>query len=262
MNCKTCKFEIDDNASYCSNCGAKIVFERLSLKGTWEEFVGPFFSWDNNFWRTFFDLFSNPKNVLEAYISGARKKYFQPFSYIILYATIAVFFYKFFPTEITTDYSNNFTEGYNSAKPANNAPKFDMTGLMESFLSYYNFIILALIPLYALTSYITFKNKGHNFFEHLVFNSYLQGNLGFISLPLQLVLVNLLGMSFNNYSLLFLILFVFFTLYAFKKLYDQSLKQSFFSGIKYLLSFFIFYLGIIILFSIIFGIIYAITLLK
>ncbi len=95
MNCKTCNNPYENTAHYCSNCGAKIVDDRLSLKGTWEEFVGPFFSWDNNFWRTFFGLFKNPKDVLEAYISGARKKYFQPFSYIILYATIAVFFYKF-----------------------------------------------------------------------------------------------------------------------------------------------------------------------
>ncbi|NJM79441.1 MAG: DUF3667 domain-containing protein [Flavobacterium sp.] len=70
---------LSSNSNFCSNCGSKIVDDRLSLKGTWEEFIGPFFSWDNNFWRTFFDLFSKPKDVLEAYISGARKNIFNPF---------------------------------------------------------------------------------------------------------------------------------------------------------------------------------------
>lgn len=259
MNCKTCNFQLDNTAQFCSSCGAKIVHDRLSLKGTWEEFVGPFFSWDNNFWRTFFGLFKNPKDVLEAYITGARKKYFQPFSYIILYATIAVFFYKFFPLEIILDYSEGFTKGYNSANPSTNVPKIDMKGFMETLMSYYNFFVLLLIPIYALTSYIIFIKKGHNFFEHLVFNSYLQTNLGFISLVLQVVLVNIIGMSFGTYSFLFLLLFILFTLYAFKKLYEQNIKQSLISGLKYLLLFVALYLVIIIAFSIFFGIIYVIT---
>ncbi|MCK6607323.1 MAG: DUF3667 domain-containing protein [Flavobacterium sp.] len=259
MNCKTCNNPYENTAQYCSNCGAKIVDDRLSLKGTWEEFVGPFFSWDNNFWRTFIGLFTNPKDVLEAYISGARKKYFQPFSYIILYATIAVFFYKFFPLDIIFDYSEGFTKGYNSTNSSGNVPKIDMKGFMETLMSYYNFFVLLLIPIYALTSYIIFNKRGHNFFEHLVFNSYLQTNLGFISLVLQVVLVNIIGMSFGTYSILFLLLFILFTLYAFKKLYEQNIKQSLISGVKYLLLFAALYLVIIIAFSIFFGIIYIIT---
>ena len=259
MNCKTCNNPYENTAQYCSNCGAKIVSDRLSLKGTWEEFVGPFFSWDNNFWKTFIGLFTNPKDVLEAYISGARKKYFQPFSYIILYATIAVFFYKFFPLDIIFDYSEGFTKGYNSTNSTGNVPKIDMKGFMETLMSYYNFFVLLLIPIYALTSYIIFNKRGHNFFEHLVFNSYLQTNLGFISLVLQVVLVNIIGMSFGTYSILFLLLFILFTLYAFKKLYEQNIKQSLISGVKYLLLFAALYLVIIIAFSIFFGIIYIIT---
>jgi Protein of unknown function (DUF3667)/zinc-ribbon domain len=262
MNCKTCNFQLDDNAKFCSNCGAKIVDDRLSLKGTWEEFIGPFFSWDNNFWRTFFGLFKNPKDVLEAYISGARKKYFHPFSYIILYATIAVFFYKVFPMEIIIDYSESFTKGYNSTSPSSNVPKIDMKGYTETLMSYYNFFVLLLIPIFALTSYIIFIKKGHNFFEHLVFNSYLQSNLGFISLVLQVILVNVLHISFTTYSSIYLLLFIIFTLYAFKKLYNQNFKQSVASGIKYLLLFFGLYIGLIIAFSLLFGIIYAITLMK
>ncbi len=262
MNCKTCAFTIDSNARFCANCGAKIVDERLSLKGTWEEFIGPFFSWDNNFWRTFLGLFKNPKEVLEAYISGARKKYFQPFSYIILYATVAVFFYKFFPMEPIIDFSEDFSKGYNTTENPNKIPTIDMKQFMESLMGYYNFLILLFIPLYALTSYLVYNQKKHNFFEHLVFNSYLQTNLGFISLLLQVILVNTLGMPFQVYSLLFIVIFITFTLYALKQLYHQNLKQTIFSGIKYVLLFLGLYLGIIIVFSIIFGIIFALTLMQ
>ena len=108
-------------------------------------------------------------------------------------------------------------------------------------------------------NFIKYYKRGHNFFEHLVFNSYLQTNLGFISLVLQVVLVNIIGMSFGTYSILFLLLFILFTLYAFKKLYEQNIKQSLISGVKYLLLFAALYLVIIIAFSIFFGIIYIIT---
>lgn len=260
MNCKTCDYSIDPNASYCSNCGAKIVDERLSLKGTWEEFIGPFFSWDNNFWRTFFGMFKNPKDVLEAYISGARKKYFHPFSYIILYATVAVFFYKFFPMEYIMEYSEDFSKGYNSNNVSGNVPKFDPKPMMESLMGYYNFLVLLLLPVYALTSYIIYYKKGHNFFEHLVFNSYIQTNLGFLSLVLQVVLVSILGMTFKTYTSLFMLIFVLYTIFLLKKLYNQNLKQTIFSGIKYILLFIALYGGIIIVFSILFGIIYFLTL--
>ena len=157
------------------------------------------------------------------------------------------------------DYSDNFSKGYNSSNTATNVPQIDMKAFMGKLMSYYNFFVLLLIPLYALTSFVTFNKRGHNFFEHLVFNSYLQSNLGFISLVLQVVLVNFIGMNFGVYSIIFLFLFLLFTLYAFKKLYSLSFKQSIFSGIKYLFLFFILYFGIIAIFSIVIGIIYALT---
>lgn len=262
MNCKTCEFDLAQSAKFCSNCGSKIVNDRLSLKGTWEEFIGPFFSWDNNFWRTFLGMFTNPKAVLEAYISGARKKYFQPFSYIVLYATLAVFFYKFFPMQSVIDYSEGFTNGMNASNNTQNVPQFDMSKFMDSMMNYYNFIVLSLLPLYALTSYLIFSKRGHNFFEHLVFNSYIQTNLGYISLILQVIMVTLLEMNFMSYAYIYFLIFIVFTLYTLKKLYLLNFNQTLFSGIKYLVLFVLLYFGIIVVLSVIFGIIYAITVLK
>lgn len=248
MNCKTCNYSIETAAKYCLNCGAKIVEERLSLKGTWEEFIGPFFSWDNNFWRTFFGMFKNPKDVLEAYINGARKKYFHPFSYIVLYATIAVFFYKFFPIE----FSDGFSNGLNTDKSPKNDIKIEMNLFLEWLMGYYNFLVLSLIPVYSLTSYLVYYKKGHNFFEHLVFNSYLQSNLGFISLLLQVILVTYFGITFQTFSLLLIIIFILFTLFALKKLYTQNFKQVLTSGILYILIFLGFYIIVFFIASILF----------
>ncbi|WP_338378395.1 DUF3667 domain-containing protein [uncultured Flavobacterium sp.] len=247
MNCKSCSSEINENTRYCSNCGSKIVHDRLSLKGTWEEFIGPFFSWDNNFWRTFIGLFKNPKDVLEAYISGARKKYFNPFSYLILFATIAVLFYKFFPMGEIEQFSNGFNNGYNSPDSSVNAPKLDMKPFMESMMNYYNFVFILIIPFMAITTYFTFYKQKNNFPEHLVFNAYLHTNLGFFALFLQLLFLNIMGISFGIYYLTYTILAIIFSVNAFSKLYKLNTKQIIISIIKFWVLLLVLYLILLIL---------------
>ena len=161
MNCKSCHSEINENSSFCSSCGSKIVHDRISLKGTWEEFIGPFFSWDNNFWRTFLGLFTNPKDVLEAYINGARKKYFNPFSYLILFATIAVLFYKLFPMPDI----ESITKGFPSGNQDQTANPIDMKSFFDGMMNYYNFVFILMIPFMAVTTYFTFFKKRNNFPE-------------------------------------------------------------------------------------------------
>ncbi|WP_130735331.1 DUF3667 domain-containing protein [Flavobacterium sp. J27] len=228
MNCKTCDTLLDSNAKFCSHCGAKIVHDRLSFKGTMEEFIGPFLSWENNFWRTFVGLFKTPKEVLEAYIHGARKKYFQPFSYLILYTTIAVLFYKLFPLPDIYDFTANFSEG---AKDPN-VPQIDMKKFYSNFYNYYNFIIILTIPLYSLLTYLTFKRKGNNFFEHLVFNSYLQTNIGYVSIVIQILLLHILHQP-SPFFTIQILFSVCFSVYAFKKLYLLSTKQIVIAILKF-----------------------------
>lgn len=228
MNCKTCDNLLEDQDKFCSNCGAKIVHDRLSFKGTMEEFVGPFLSWDNNFWRTFIGLFKQPKDVLEAYINGARKKYFQPFSYLILYTTIAVLFYKLFPLPDIYDFTANFNKG--ATDP--NVPQIDMKKFYSSFYNYYNFIIILTIPIYSLLTYLTFKRKGNNFFEHLVFNSYMQTNIGYVSILIQILLLHLLHQP-SPFFTIQILFSVCFSIYVFKKLYHLNAKQVVVSILKF-----------------------------
>ena len=209
MNCKSCHSEINENSSFCSSCGSKIVHDRISLKGTWEEFIGPFFSWDNNFWRTFLGLFTNPKDVLEAYINGARKKYFNPFSYLILFATIAVLFYKLFPMPDI----ESITKGFPSGNQDQTANPIDMKSFFDGMMNYYNFVFILMIPFMAVTTYFTFFKKRNNFPEHLVFNAYIQTNLGYISIFLQVLFLNIIGLSFGSFYLAYIIIAIICSIY-------------------------------------------------
>jgi hypothetical protein len=146
MNCKSCEASLSEESSFCPNCGGKVVSNRLSLKGTWTEFIGPFFNWDNFFWTTFIDLFVRPEQVLTAYISGARRTYFQPFSYMIIYGTLTVLFFKVFPMD--------FEEL--KASSAQN-PEFDPSSFTETYISNYNIFLLLTIPVFAFMGWLIFR---------------------------------------------------------------------------------------------------------
>ncbi|MCL5247107.1 DUF3667 domain-containing protein [Cellulophaga sp. 20_2_10] len=231
MNCKTCNTKLNNNNNYCSNCGAKIVLGRISLKGAWQEFIGPFFSWDNNFWKTFLNLFTNPKDVLEAYISGARKKYFQPFSYLVVYATIALIINKIFPSVDATDFSDGFKYGTGDSNSKKVLENFNL--IYQFYTNYYNLIIISSIPTYSLLTYLTFKKRDHNYSEHLVFNAYIQANLGYALIVMQLIFFNLLELSKGLISSAFILTSAIYALYVFIKLYQLTLKQTLYAFFRY-----------------------------
>ncbi|MEP0214571.1 MAG: DUF3667 domain-containing protein [Cellulophaga sp.] len=259
MNCKTCNTGITDTHKYCSNCGAKIVLDRISLKGAWQEFIGPFFSWDNNFWKTLFNLFTKPKEVLEAYINGARKKYFQPFSYLVVYATIALIINKIFPSTEVVDFTNGFKYGIGDANPK--APKEALESInliYQFYTNYYNLIIISSIPVYSLLTYLTFRKRDHNYSEHLVFNAYIQANLGYTLIVLQLFLFNLIGLSKEIISSAFILISAIYALYVFIKLYQLTFKQTLYAFFRYV-GYIILAFIILMILSIGVGILYALA---
>jgi len=231
MNCKSCDFLLNETAKYCTNCGSKIVNKRLSLKGTWAEFIGPFFNWENTFFKTIHHLITKPKLVLEAYISGARKKYYQPFAFLILYGSVGYLVNKLFPFIQTEDVACLFED-------------FDPKAFSFS-TDYFSLITIVNIPILALSSYLALKKYGNNYSEHMVFQCYITSFYGFMIIILQLLLVNLLKMNslIFFFSSIFVVPFVYAN-YVFIEKYNLTFKSTVFVNLKYF--------GLILLLSTIF----------
>ncbi len=215
MNCKSCETLMPDDARYCPTCSAKVVHNRLSLEGTWTEFIGPFFNWDNFFWLTFRDLFVRPEQVLTAYVSGARKKYFQPFSYMIIYGTFTVLFYKVFPMD--------FEEL--KASSAQN-PEFDPSSFTETYIANYNIFLLLTIPVFAFMGWLIFRKFKDNFAEHLVYNAYIQAQVGYIALLTQLVLYNGLKLDTGLFFTVSTLASFLYGAFVFHRLYQLKLGKT------------------------------------
>jgi hypothetical protein len=135
--------------SYCSNCGAKVIRNPLTIKNLWYDITERYFNVDNTFLKTFWHLFSKPDVVIEGYINGVRKKYLNPISYygIALTLTGLLFFFirEFFMEQTSLEW---MTSGSNSSSVGEET--FDNT------IKYQSIISVLSIPLYALFSKIIF----------------------------------------------------------------------------------------------------------
>ncbi|MCT4665505.1 MAG: DUF3667 domain-containing protein [Flavobacteriales bacterium] len=243
--CKSCHAALMPQAKFCANCGGKIVNERLTLGGIWKEFVGPFFSWENNFWKTIKSLILKPEWVLNAYIEGARRKFFRPFPFLIVYTTISLLMLKFNPVLLEKSFNRGIKiNNPNRSEESLQASQEFAKNFADIFYGYYNFIIIGMIPILGLISYWIFKKYKNNLAEHIVYQSYIQAFVGYVGILIQILFMNLLGVNIVVIGVLSTCISLFYYNYAFYKLYRYgfwkgvliNLKALFAFGIVFILS--------------------------
>ncbi len=101
MDCKNCKSELIPQNNFCSDCGAKIISERITVKRLlFSVFVT--LGWDSNFFVTLRHLMYKPHIVFKEYIDGTRKKYANPFTFFAISVAISLF--------VINQYSEQFNQ--------------------------------------------------------------------------------------------------------------------------------------------------------
>ncbi|WP_281542620.1 DUF3667 domain-containing protein [Maribacter aestuarii] len=110
MECKNCSNQLRTDYSFCPDCGAKVIRNRLTVKNLWYDATERFFNVDNTFLITFKHLFTKPDEVIAGYINGVRKKYLNPISYFTIAITMGgLFVYlmsEFFPDALSYQFQN------------------------------------------------------------------------------------------------------------------------------------------------------------
>lgn len=241
MNCKNCHSTYEMSIQFCSNCGAKVVHERLSLKNLWKNFATDFFGWDNKYLKTLWHLITKPKQILDGYISGVRKRYMSPFAFLAIGTAIAILAFNIFQDEYL-DSTRMLAESQAEMIVANASSDLDVEALEtmrqeviddqlaanKSMLNYFNIYTFLMLPLYALMSFLVF-GKPHNYGEHLVINSYLQGVI-FIFGVIFFLLSLMTNPMIYFISMLASILYY---QYAYSKLNEYSAKRSILKLLKF-----------------------------
>lgn len=227
MNCKNCGAPLEDDAGFCAYCGARKIDERISTKFLFQEILDKVLSVDNKLLKTFIHLFTKPEQVINGYISGIRKRYYNPFSYLLISITISGIYFYFIRDIMIDTFSSP-----DSQNPFNQTDF--MTNLMDYMTDYQAFFTVLNIPIYGFISYLVFYNRNkYNFYEHLVIYLYAASHTIIFSFiivtPFYFISANLTAITSVSMSVLTLVYFSYVLIRLFKLNFWQFIvKGSFF----------------------------------
>ena len=183
--CQNCGSE--GHQKYCPRCGQALQIERISINSLLHEVAHTFWHLEKGFLYTLKELAINPGTTQRKYLSGIRLRYQKPFPLFAISVT-------FCALALFLIYRN----------APNQSEQF--------FYKHYFFMVqAAMLPFFALITYILFKSRNLYYAEALVLNVYL---LGFTSVCI--VPINALSFFLPNLviSLLEVILLVIYNIWT------------------------------------------------
>lgn len=218
MKCKNCNHSLSPDHQYCPNCGAKIIYDRLSVKTLGYEISERFFNVDNTFLKTFWHLFWYPERVIDGYVQGIRKRYLNPISYLGIALTLSGIFLfllrKFFMDNISFDV---FSDGL---KPET-AEK-----LMRITLDFSTFLFLLFIPLVAFSGWLIFNRKKYNLTEYAVCGIYTLAHYSVFSFPISVLVCILAPESYSALSIASILMMASYVTYVLNRVHGRRIIRS------------------------------------
>ncbi len=248
MNCKNCHTELHEQDDYCPNCGARVIRNRLTFKNLFEHISETFFNYDNKLLRTLISLFIRPEVVIDDYVNGVRKRFVNPISFFGLSLSLSglsVFIIKKF-------YLEHFDimawmadlEIFNNPYSQEMLAKQSMGNTME----YTSLMFSAMIPAFALISWVVFLDKKYNFTEHIVLYMYSLSFYSILSVIFGQLTLMIVPESYIPFILCTYPIMMLYHCYLLKRLFKLSIGQLILRTILFLVLFLIAYLilGVIV----------------
>jgi Protein of unknown function (DUF3667) len=157
-NCLNCGSVLEPSQRFCPQCGQNADTHRLNFKHIWHDLIHAFTHADKGIFSLMWQLAYRPGIVAREYVDGKRKKYFNPFTFIILvvgFASVILI-------------SSGFTNfGGSSRMPPNPIAPF--------LNRHINLLIFLNIPLLALFNRLLFRRHNTNYSENLVLAAFASG---------------------------------------------------------------------------------------
>ena len=159
--CINCGSQV--TTDFCPECGQKSRIHRISISHLAHEVAHTFWHLEKGIIFTLKELALHPGQMQQSYLAGYRVKYQKPFSFFAITGTIcALALYLIYKN------APNKTE--------------------EAFYKQYYFLVqAALVPFYALTTYLLFRSPRLYYAEALVMNVYMLGFMSVCIIPINLL---------------------------------------------------------------------------
>jgi hypothetical protein len=206
--------------NFCSHCGQK-KYARIDKKYIWDEAQYTFLHLNKGFLYSVKQIIKNPGKKAKDYLDGKRVNHYKPLLLAFVLSGISAFLsYKILG--LREDLSTINAQ-------ASRADNF--ASIAQNVVShYYSIIMLVLVPFFAITTYVSFKREGHNYFEHIVLNAYVLSYYTIMGIVIILPLLFIIKkFRLSGYILLsnFIILVVPFILFWFFKSVYKNRKASY-----------------------------------
>ena len=214
ISCKNCGRI--NSGTYCSNCGQKLVVERITIHYVWHALVHFFTHAEHGFLYTSWQMLKAPGRIAINFIKGKRKNYQTPISYFLIWNAIYLLLLytveKSFGDNKVIDFSGYFGESEKT----------------RFALSHLNIVLTAMLPVQALFMYLFIMRRRNNYMEALVVIFYTIGTvimLQVVYAVLAIPVYMLSGASINiRYSDILKILFISWLTYDLAKLFPLKYK--------------------------------------
>lgn len=158
--------------------------------------------------------------MLREYMAGKRVQHFRPFGYVVIMSTICTLLMKWIDVGIEKMYLSSH-------------PGAKIAESHGFFQHYFSLFIFLMIPILSLITWLIFRKKAYNYWEHFLANTYIAAQLNILLLLIESYRF-LRGLVSNDYSgvnfTLFMVLFMFYYAYTFRVLIHdfKSSIQAFF----------------------------------
>lgn len=222
-SCPNCGKLIDGKENYCPACGQKFPAHRLTIKHLAHELFHSVTHADKGILLLLKSLATKPGIVAKEYVEGKRKKYFNPFTFLLLCTAVVVFLnsqFNYLP-EVKADPAILKQIPNEKARAKYLLILHRSQEVIELVSKKPNLIYIIAIPFYAFIMWLFFRKR--NFAEHLVANVYF---CGFLALTASFfsVLLSLLNHSGNSSSyMIFLFpLYIIYQTVAYHKFLNYS----------------------------------------
>lgn len=250
-NCQNCNRDIVEN--FCSNCGQK-SFKRINKKYILDELQYTLIHTNKGFLYTIKNLIKNPGKTARFFIEGDRINHYKPISLLFILSTISsVLMFKVLDM-------NTISAEYYSKQKMSSLMMNDVSAFMSS---YYSFIMMLLVPFFALCTWLVLKKWGNNYYEHIVINSYILSMYTIIYIVLFVPVLYFIKSDhqlFIKISTFTFLIFPVVFFWFFKGFYpEKSLKEIILKSILIFVLVIIAYFILIFASIIVFMIYYAIT---
>lgn len=211
MECLNCHSKLVNQERFCPHCGQSTEVRRLEMRAVLKNFFQSFYSVDSGFLYLLFWLPTKPGIISREYVLGKRRKYFNPFTFLVIIIGVTSF----------------ISATFNLLAPSIAEMENPVSQYMSSHI---NFFILLTVPAIGFFTYILFRKEKDNFAECLILSSYCSA---IRSVFFILVVSPLIVFFRNHYALitsLYLLTFGLYYAWACCQFFDKFTLWYFVKG--------------------------------